>query len=164
MFDFFGTVDSSPYLCVPAAIKWRENLGGEEVIYAYCQNLAQAGAKLAAKQLGTEVMENSTGSLGKCALANIRMPIDLAKAKAFAAQAGIEEADVGTAVRDWFGKTLIDEYGTFIQSLFFGDAWWARLSGQVYLDMEDMQFGAETLKKICERINEGEWVGKGSKL
>jgi selenocysteine lyase/cysteine desulfurase len=164
MFDFVGTIDNSPYLCVPAALKWRENLGGEEVIRKYCQDLAQAGGKLAAQELGTEVLENSTGTLGKCALVNVRLPIDVAKAKAFAAQAGMEEADVWAGVRDWFAKTLIDEYGTFIQSLYFGDAWWARLSGQVYLDMQDMAWAAETLKKICERINKGEWVGKESKL
>jgi hypothetical protein len=34
----------------------------------------------------------------------------------------------------------------------------------VYLDMQDMQQGAETLKKICERVNAGEWVMKMSKL
>jgi selenocysteine lyase/cysteine desulfurase len=166
MFEFVGTMDNAPYLCVPAALKWRENLGGEEVIRGYCQKLVQEGAKLVAKELGTDVLENQTGSLGKCMLANIRLPIEAKKAREFAAQAGIEEADVGSAVRDWLGKTLIDEYGTFVQSLFYAGVWWARLSGQVYLDMDDMQWGAQTLKKICERVNAGEWagVGKSSKL
>jgi selenocysteine lyase/cysteine desulfurase len=166
MFDFMGTMDNSPYLCIPAALQWRESIGGESVIRKYCQDLAKEGAKLVATELGTEVLENKTKSLGSCAMTNIRLPLDVKKAKEFAAQAGIEAEDVGSAVRDWVGKTLIDDYGTFVQSLFYAGAWWARLSGQVYLDMDDMQWAAETLKKICKRIDEGEWagVGIGSKL
>jgi selenocysteine lyase/cysteine desulfurase len=164
MFDFVGSVDTSIYPSVPAALKWRESIGGEAVIRNYCQTLAQAAGKHAAEVLGTEVLENSTGTLGQCAMTNIKLPIDVAKAFAFAAQAGIEEADIGATVRDWMGKTSIDEYATFVQTLYFGGAWWGRLSGQVYLDMQDMQQGAETLKKICERVNAGEWVRKMSKL
>lgn len=166
-FEFTGTIDNAPYLCVPAALAWREKLGGEDVIRNYCQTLTREGAALVAKELGTEVLENSTGTLGgECCLANVRLPIDVATAKKYAAAAGIDEADVGTAVRDWMSKIAIDEYGTFIQSLFYGGAWWARLSGQVYLDMEDMKWAAETLGAICKRVEEGEWTGvsKGSRL
>lgn len=131
----------------------------------YCQTLAREGAKLVAKELGTEVLENKTGTLGgACCLSNLRLPISVSRAKEFAAKAGIDEADVGPSVRDWVSKTLIDDYGTFIQSLFYGGAWWARLSGQVYLDMGDMEWCAETLKDICGRVDKGEWTGKGSKL
>jgi hypothetical protein len=166
MFDFVGSADNTPFICIPAALAWRESIGGEDVIRAYCQDLVKEGAKLVARELGTEVLENKTRSLGSCAMANIRLPLDLSKAKGFAAQAGIEEEDVGSTVRDWMGKTFIDEYGTFVQSLFYAGAWWARLSGQVYLDMDDMQWAAETLRKICERVDTGEWagLGKGSKL
>lgn len=164
-FEFVGTIDNSPYLCIPAALAWRENLGGEEVILKYCQTLARSGAKLVASELGSEVLENSTGTLGgECCLSNIRLPISLAGAKEHAAKAGIDEADVGSLVRDWVSKTLIDDYGTFIQSLFYGGAWWARLSGQVYLEMSDMEWAAKTLKDICGRVDRGEWTGKGSKL
>ncbi|KAH7385449.1 pyridoxal phosphate-dependent transferase [Phaeosphaeria sp. MPI-PUGE-AT-0046c] len=164
-FEFVGTIDNSPYLCIPAALAWREQIGGEDVILNYCQTLAREGAKLAAKELGTEVMENKTGTLGEgCCLSNIRLPISLSVAKEHAAKAGIAEADVGSSVRDWVSKTLIDDYGTFIQSLFYGGAWWARLSGQVYLDMEDMEWGAKTLKEICGRVDKGEWAAKVSKL
>lgn len=166
-FEFVGTIDNAPYLCVPAALKWRENLGGEKVILNYVQTLAREGAKLVAKELGTEVLENKTGTLGgECCLSNVRLPLDVGKAKEYAAKAGIREVDVGGAVRDWMSKTLIDDYGTFIQSLFYGGAWWARLSGQVYLDMADMEFAADTLGKVCARIEAGEWadLGKESKL
>lgn len=133
----------------------------------YCQTLAREGAKLVAKELGTEVMENKTGTLGaECCLANVRLPISVVKAKEYAAAAGVEEADVGGEVRDWMHKTSLDDHGTFLQTMFHGGAWWARLSGQVYLEMADMTWAAETLKKIIARVEAGEWVGgeKTSKL
>jgi len=163
-FEFVGTIDNTPYLCLPAALAWRENLGGEDVIREYCWTLAREGAKLLAKELGTEVLENETGTLGRCCLSNVRLPISVSGAKQYATKAGIDEAEVGGAVRDWMSKTLIDDYGTFMQSLFYGGAWWVRLSGQVYLEMGDMEWAAQTLKKVCERVEKGEWVGKGSKL
>ncbi|KAF2025646.1 PLP-dependent transferase [Setomelanomma holmii] len=163
-FEFVGTIDNAPYLCIPEGLKFREGLGGEEVIRKYCWTLAQQGAKLVGKELGTEVLENSTNTLGRCCLSNVRLPISVATAQAYAAKAGVEEAGVGGVVRDWLSKTLIDDYGTFIQSLFYNGAWWARLSGQVYLEMADFEWAAETLKKVCTRVEAGEWTGKNSKL
>jgi hypothetical protein len=166
-FEFVGTIDNAPYLCVPAALAWRARLGGEKVVLEYCQRLAREGAELVAQELGTEVLENSTGTLGgECCLTNVRLPIDVGKAREYAAKAGIEEANVGGAVRDWVSKTLVDDYGTFVQSLYYAGAWWARLSGQVYLDMDDMAWCAQTLKKVVARIEAGEWAGnaKESKL
>jgi hypothetical protein len=163
-FEFVGTIDNAPYLCIPAAIAWRQNLGGEDVVLDYCQKLAQEGGKLVAKELGTDVMDNKTGTLGKCCMANVRLPISVSTVQQHAAKAGIDAADIGSAVRDWVSKTLIDDYGTFIQTLFYNGAWWGRLSGQPYLEMEDMEWAAKTLGKICGRVKAGEWVGKGSKL
>ncbi|KAH7071961.1 pyridoxal phosphate-dependent transferase [Paraphoma chrysanthemicola] len=163
-FEFVGTIDNAPYLCIPAALAWRERLGGEEVIRKYCSTLAKEGAKLVAAKLGTEVLENSTNTLGQCCLSNVRLPVSVATAQGFAAKAGIGQADVGGTVRDWMSKTLIDDYGTFVQSLFYNGAWWARLSGQVYLGLEDFEWAAETLGKVCERLEKGEWIGKESKL
>jgi hypothetical protein len=97
-------------------------------------------------------------------LSNVRLPLSVATAQGFAAKAGVEQDDVGGVVRDWLSKTLIDDYGTFIQSLYYNGAWWARLSGQVYLEMADFEWAAETLKKICARVEAGEWTGKESKL
>lgn len=135
----------------------------------YCQTLAREGATLVARKLGTEVLENKVGTLGgECCLSNVRLPISVATAKHHAAAAGISEEDVGAKVRDWMSKVAIDEYGTFVMSLFYGGAWWVRLSGQIYLDMRDMEWAAGMLGEVCKRVGEGEWTGeaggKGSKL
>jgi selenocysteine lyase/cysteine desulfurase len=159
-----GTIDSSPYLCIPAAVKWRESLGSEEVIRSYCQTLARDAGKYVAKELGTEVMENSTGTLGQCCMSNVRLPISLDKVHAIAAQNGIEKEDAGVMVRDWMKKLSHEEYGTFIIVYWYGDVWWTRLSAQVYLEMRDFEKMAEILKGMCERVEKGEWAGGRSKL
>lgn len=157
-FDFTGTVDNAPYLCVPAAVQWRENIGGETKIREYCTTLAQGGAKLVAKELGTEVLDNSTNTLTQCCLANVRLPISMTKVQEISLPAGTEESEVGASVRDWMSKTLIDDYGTFMAILFYNGAWWVRFSGQVYLELADFEWAAKTLKKISERVEAGEWV------
>ena len=50
--------DTTAYYCLPAAFEFRETVcGGDENIYAYIHWIAQAGAELLAKRLGTEVMD-----------------------------------------------------------------------------------------------------------
>ncbi|KAF1850783.1 PLP-dependent transferase [Cucurbitaria berberidis CBS 394.84] len=164
-FEFVGTIDNTPYLCVPAALEWRESIGGEEVIRNYCSTLAQEAGKHFASVLGTDVLDNSTKTLSLCCMSTVRLPISVAKAQDVAAQNGLEKDEVGGLVRDWLSRTLLDDYGTFIQTVFHGGSWWGRLSGQVYLDMSDFELGAETLKTICERAEAGEWAAaKPSKL
>ncbi|KAF2849486.1 PLP-dependent transferase [Plenodomus tracheiphilus IPT5] len=162
-FEFVGTIDNSPYLCVPDAIKWREGLGGEAKIREYCTTLAQEGSKHVAKVLGTEIMDNSTKTLTQCCMANVRLPISVAKAKEVATKAGVEDGEIGQAVRDWLCKSSIDDHNTFIQCMFYDGAWWTRLSGQVYLDMADFEWAAETLQKLCARIEAGEWAAPEQK-
>jgi hypothetical protein len=160
-FELTGTIDNSPYLCIPTALKWREELGGEEVVRNYCTTLVKSAAKHAAEVLGTEVLDNKAGTLNQCAMANIRLPVSVAKAQEIAAKSGLRKDEVGLVVRDWMCSTLTGEYETFIQIFFYGGAWWSRLSGQVYLDMRDFEWAAQTLKTICERAENGEWATTG---
>lgn len=109
LFQFVATTDSSPYYCVPAALKFRNDiLGGEEEIYRYIRNVAQRGADLLAMILGTEVMDDLdpgeglkamgsvegqvagrsgadssrwTGGLRDCAMANVLLPITIVGGK-----------------------------------------------------------------------------------
>jgi hypothetical protein len=145
-------------------MKWRESLGGEEVIRNYCQTLVREAGKYVAQELGTEVMENSTSTLGQCCMSNVRLPISLDKVHTSAAQCGIEKEDVGVMVRDWMKKLSHEEYSTFIMIYWYGDMWWTRLSAQVYLEMRDFGFMAKALKSMCERVERGEWTGGRAKL
>ncbi|RYN32108.1 Hercynylcysteine sulfoxide lyase [Alternaria arborescens] len=163
-FEFVGTIDNSPYLCVPTALKWRESIGGEDVIRNYCQTLVRQAAQHVAQVLGTEVMENSTGTLGRCCLSNVRLPISLPKVQDVATKHGIDKEDVGIMVRDWMKKLSCEEYSTFIMIYWYGGVWWTRLSGQVYLEMKDFEWAAETLKDMCARAEKGEWAVPKTKL
>lgn len=155
-----GSKDNAPYLCVPEAIAFRERLGGEEVVRTYCEKLAYQCGSYIAKYLGTEVLDNETRTLTKCCMSNVRLPISLEVVEQKARDCGIQESEVGGMVRDWISEVLAEEYNTFIQSLFFGGNWWARFSGQVYLEMRDFEWAAGVLREVCARVEGGEWVGE----
>lgn len=81
-FEFIGTLDNSPYLCIPAALAWREkvvwkDLRGEDAVIGYGQYLAERAGEIVSKILGTEVLQNEEGTLTKCHFANVRLPLDL---------------------------------------------------------------------------------------
>ncbi|KAL1648953.1 hypothetical protein SLS61_006685 [Didymella pomorum] len=157
-FEFVGTIDSSPYLCIPAAVEWRKALGGEKVIVEYCKKLAQDAGKMWANELGTEVLDNETKTLSQCCLSMVRLPIDVEKVTQAAEKIGLGRDKVGGVVSIWMHMTLSSNHGTFLQTLFYGGAWWARLSGQVYLELSDFEGIVPSLKELCERVNEGEWT------
>lgn len=153
-FEFVGTVDNSPYISVPAAIEFRkactwQGKSGEEAIMAYTLDQARKAGKLVAEILETEVLENEEGTLGNCNLSNVRLPLD------FHAISGDDRAKA-LKVAQWIAKTLVEEYDTFIAIIVHADAWWVRLSAQVYLDMEDWSWAGKTLKEVCERVHKGE--------
>jgi len=149
-FEFVGSIDSTNYLVIPEALKWREQVcGGEKAIMEYNNNLAKEGAKLIAKILGTEIIDNETHTLTNCALVNVALPLKTSNDKI----PGVNtvKPDFGWEATVWMSKLLNDEYDTFIAIMYFQDQWWARMSGQVYLDMEDFEWAGKVLKEVCER-------------
>ncbi|KAF9693386.1 hypothetical protein EKO04_008879 [Ascochyta lentis] len=157
-FEFVGTIDSSPYLCIPRALEWRKELGGEKAIIEYCTALAQNAGNLLAKSLGTEVMDNKTKTLSQCCMTMVRLPIDVEKAQQAGEAAGLGKEQVGREVIIWLLRKMRDDYNTFLQTMFYGGAWWARLSAQVYLELSDIESAAPLLKELCERADKGEWT------
>ncbi|KAI0399345.1 pyridoxal phosphate-dependent transferase [Xylaria palmicola] len=142
-FEFIGTVDSSPYVCVKEAIEWRERvLGGEAKILEYTHNLAREGGRVVARILGTEVLDNESRSMSRCPMTNVALPIDA------------EAASMST--QDWMMRTMIKDYKTFLALRFHEGRLWARLSAQVYLDMEDFEWAGHMLLELCERVKRGE--------
>jgi hercynylcysteine S-oxide lyase len=117
-FQFVGTTDSSPNLCIPAAIAYRRDvLGGEEAIRTYCFDLARRAGQTVSRILGTEVLENDEGTLGQCCFTNVRLPLDPAQILQVADRHGEAVQDVallGVQVRNWLSETLIKEHSVFI--------------------------------------------------
>lgn len=168
-FEFVGTVDNSPFFCVKDAIKWREEvLGGEERIMAYTTRLAREGGQKVAEILGTRVLENKKGTLVRCAMVNVALPlvtgVDL---KAGVKLTEKEEKEVegmyeipkeeAAKAFNWMYKVLREEYNTFVPMTFYRRRFWARLSAQVYLEESDFEWAGQTLKEVCERVAKGEY-------
>ncbi|KAK4202382.1 pyridoxal phosphate-dependent transferase [Triangularia verruculosa] len=148
-FQFIGTVDNAPFLCVKEAIKWREEvLGGEERIRDELIKMAREGGKLVAEALGTEVLDNETQTMSASAMTNVALPLPAEEIKA---------NGEGQEVHGYILDTLMDEYQTFVAIFVFQGRWWARLSAQVYLELEDFKWAGGVLKEICERVSRGDF-------
>ena len=164
-FEFNGTIDNAPFLCVKDSIAWRRDvLGGEEKIRAYLQYLAKEGGKRVAEILGTEVMDNSTGTLTNCGMVNVALPLAVkgeeggnvpdAKSGKYALVSEGREDELS----DWISDSLVNDYRTFIPLLVHRGRWWGRLSAQVYLSLEDFEWTGKTLRELCERAGGLDYV------
>jgi selenocysteine lyase/cysteine desulfurase len=154
-FQFVGTVDNAPFLCVKDAIQWRkEVLGGEAKILDYQRTLARQGGKKVADMLGTVVLENKKGTLTDCAMVNVALPLVI-EGGASGVVGGREDIKIprekAMQVTNWLLDTMMKDYNTFMALCVHQDRWWVRLSAQVYLDMEDFDWAGVTLKELCER-------------
>lgn len=162
-FEFTGTIDNAPYLCVRDALRWREEvLGGEARVIEALTALAREGGQRAAEIMGTEVLDNASRSLTRCAMVNVALPLAVQRpdgetlAHTSSILATVPEADMAAAT-NWILKVLMDEYKTFVALYVYNDRWWARLSAQVYLELDDFEWAGRTLKTLCERVAEGEY-------
>lgn len=157
-FEFVGSVDSSPYLCTPAALEFRKEVcGGEEAVQDYCSNLAKDGGALVAKMLGTEVLDNSEGTLTNgISMVNVRLPLH---PRGEEGRPGDRKVDIGAKGNAWvshWAQTHSITYNTFLAFVWHANAWWVRISAQVYLDMTDFELCGVVLKDICAKIVSGE--------
>lgn len=138
MFEFIGSMDYAPYLCVPAALKFRKEVcGGEEAIMSYCVEVVREGSQRVAEILGTEVMRYDQ----PCPVVNVRLPIDPA--------AVAQERT--SAVTAFVERMMLSEYKTFVPAFFHNGHFWVRLSGQIYLTVEDFEEVGRQLRDICSR-------------
>ncbi|PTB65672.1 selenocysteine lyase-like protein [Trichoderma citrinoviride] len=163
-FEFTGTRDYSPSFCVKDAVAYRRDvLGGEERILAYLWDLNKKGSRLVAERLGTEVLENSKGTLTNCAMANIALPLWRGEKGADEGKEGdvVVAAEDGDRVVVWMMSTMARDYNTIVPMFWLGRRFWVRMSAQVYLDLGDYEYGAETLGKLVERVGKGEYKSAG---
>ena len=152
LFRFVATVDSSPYLCIEAALKFRtEVCGGEESIRTYNTRIAVEGGRRIAEILGTETMEDA-GNLESCFFANVRLPIVIGDGKY-----EVRKRDV-LLVAEWIVEKLVKDFDMYLGIYVHAGKMWTRLSGQIYLDLHDVVQGGFALQKICERVKAGEYL------
>lgn len=230
LFAFVATVDTTPYLCIPEALRFRQVVcGGEESIRRYCQDIAQIGGRRVAQILGTEVMQNSTRTLTDCSFVNVRLPLTFSTSSPAAASdssflqpqsnnnggdddddhddddndtvpvvvvggfAGLkitsrhelDDNDNNTATAGrrnpinnkkkekqkqkhkkillnredapaivrWIIDRALINFDIPIMTKFHASAIWIRLSGQIYIELQDFERAADVLKGLCDQVN-----------
>lgn len=158
-FTFHGTLDDSPYVCVKDAIAWRKDvLGGEDRIIDYLVKLNKDGCALVAEALGSAVLENKKGTLNNSAMGNIMLPLWVGERGEGAGPDDLVVSKEETAaVFQWLEEKQVTEYNTFMAFYVRWDRFFVRLSSQVYLDMDDYEWAAKTLKEMLERVAKGEY-------
>ena len=151
LFGFVGTTNDNPYVTVPAALEFREKVcGGEKKIIDYCIQLAKDSGDRAAEVFKTEVMDNKANTLRKCAFANIRLPLEYGDG-----EGKIPLRDVGRVAQ--FIASNSAKLKTFFAIIFYNGAHWWRISAQAYLEMADIEWGIQTMSKLCERARNGDY-------
>lgn len=172
LFEFVATTDDTPYMCVPAAIKFREEVcGGDSAVQNYIQDIAQRGGDLVAGILGTSIMQEpglsnaSQSDIRKCAMVNVRMPLGFKDGvlnehvpNPNTSPYQLFSVDDAGKMGSWMENTLITEFDTFAKFYPHGGWLWLRLSGQIYLDMDDFEWIGHVVAQLCERVAKGEWL------
>ncbi|KAK3334172.1 aminotransferase family protein-like protein [Cercophora scortea] len=158
LFVDVSTADSTPFICVPAALKFREDVcGGEEAILAYNHALAYEGGNRVAQMFGTEVLDDRSGSIRKCGFANVKLPLSVGTREGD----DLKSEDVGRVLL-FIYRTAAREFDTYMQTFFYAGCFWTRFSAQIYLEMADFEWAASTLLGLCERVKKGEWRAMGA--
>ncbi|KHN95051.1 aminotransferase family protein (LolT) [Metarhizium album ARSEF 1941] len=159
-FEFVGTRDNGPYMCVKDAIEWRRRVcGGEDRIISYLWDLNKKGVRRVAEALGTTYLDNSKGTMTNCAMGNVALPVWVGERGE-----GARETDVVVprehrdTVFQWITETLVRDYRTFMSRFIMGGRYWIRISAQIYLDLADYEFAAKALGELCERIGKREYL------
>ena len=151
LFQFVATIDASPYLCIEEALKFRREVcGGEEAIMKYCEQVALEGGRKATKLLGTEMMEETNTRRGY--FANVKLPLAIGD--------GIGEIKRQDALifLEWFAHRLVSGFDTFMALYLHGGCFWVRISGQIYVEIQDIEWGARVLNELCRRARMGEYL------
>ncbi|KAE8148384.1 pyridoxal phosphate-dependent transferase [Aspergillus avenaceus] len=162
LFEWTSTTDDTPYLCIPAALHFRQTIcGGEDAIYTYLETLANQAADSVAAALGTETMQEpglqdgEACRLRQCGMTTVRLPIrvvDGAKSVRETEHGAEVPGDMVPVVRDWFLRVLVEEFGTFVPVFVHGGWLWTRLSAQVYLERGDFEWLGGVLRACCQRV------------
>ena len=84
--------------------------------------------------------------------ANVRLPLTIGEGK------DVEEKDMAEVLEYFFATAASPEFDTYLQTYVYKGSFWTRFCAQVYLGMEDFEWGAQTILEICKRIREGRWT------
>ncbi|KAF7337729.1 Arginase/deacetylase [Mycena sanguinolenta] len=130
LFQWIATIDFVPFLSVGAALDFRQWLGGEEKINAYCRKITIEGSKRLVQILGTTSLDPS----GEMTLNMLPLASDLPEA----------------VVIEKTKNKLLLERNIYAMVFFFQDQWWIRCSTQV----GDFEKLGKALLEICPEVEQ----------
>lgn len=130
-------MDFSPYMTVTAALKFREDVGGEQAIMSYNHKLAVDGGTYLANVFGTEVLQDED-QIGN--MVDVRLPID-------------NPDDARLSANVWIDTMLYRFPEVFAPIHKHGGQWWIRVSAQIYNDLTDFEVLSKVATTICNEFN-----------
>ncbi|KAL1706955.1 pyridoxal phosphate-dependent transferase [Schizophyllum commune] len=152
-----ATIDWSNFFTIPAALQFRAWLGGEAAINAYTHKLAFEGGKRIAEILQTEMMYPDEGSGMELSMVNVALPLP-AFGKVIGPGAGgeisKEEYAFQMKVQGLIQRKLLEERNLGPTRYYHNGRLWLRISGQVWLEMEDFEKVGWGVKEVCEEVIE----------
>jgi selenocysteine lyase/cysteine desulfurase len=158
LFEQTATDDDSPYFTIPTALCFRQDVcRGEDAIYTYLEKLSQEGSDAIASILGTEVLSDPEGDLRRCALATVRLPLDITahegapQRKKISPYRPLTPQEMSTAL-EWIQSMLVNKYNTMVPLFEYAGAVWLRVSAQIYLEKRDYEWLGGVLRGLCERV------------
>ncbi|KZT73541.1 PLP-dependent transferase [Daedalea quercina L-15889] len=152
--EWTGTMDQIPYLSIGPANDFRQWLGGEAAINAYCHQLALDGGKRLTEILGTKVLDES-GEF-TLSMTNVQLPLPTESSSGVVYTPELRDNIIWT-----FTVKLLD-WNVFAAFYLHAGAWWTRCSAQVWLDISDFEYVGKAFKIICAEISE--IIEKGGKF
>lgn len=63
------------------------------------------------------------------------------------------------AIVRWIIDRALIQFDIPIMTKFHAGAVWIRLSGQIYIELQDFERAADVLKRLCEQVNNNIWEG-----
>ncbi|CAK7224141.1 hypothetical protein SBRCBS47491_005447 [Sporothrix bragantina] len=158
LFAETGTFDYTPWMCVPDAVKFRNEVcGGEEAIRKYCFDLVRAGSDRVAEILGTEVMDNPRSNIRACALNNVRLPFKVVAADSNDNDPEAVPLEKFDALHMWLTRYSAEKYDSYFRITYYDGHPWVRLSGQVYNDADDFEWAGKVLLDLVDQVKKGDW-------
>ncbi|TFL02279.1 PLP-dependent transferase [Pterulicium gracile] len=139
--EWTGTIDWGLYLSVGAALDFRQWIGGEEKIFAYCHDLALRGSTRVAEILGTRTLDETPNRELTLNMADVILPIS-------SSVPGSPE--VALALK----KKMIIDRKVSASSHYHNGKWMVRCCAQIYNEMEDFEKLGRLYLEACQEIEE----------
>ncbi|CDK26338.1 unnamed protein product [Kuraishia capsulata CBS 1993] len=153
-FAFVGSSSFASFVSAIDAIEFRENVcGGEDAIADYCLRTAKEGGAKIAELWGTKVLENKEGSL-TTSMVNVEAPIPSDLKEDFLRLC--KTPKFVEKMRAYVDRIQVEEFHTYLPCCYHNGALWCRFSAQVYVDVDDFVYAANSFRKAFNRYLESD--------